>query len=138
MQVHHFAGAVLIVAAVWSMSLAAQQPLKVTIDVKPGDEKVTIEPEREGMVPILIVTTPQFDAATVDTDTVRVGPQGTEAGIFRSMLEDVDKDGDVDRMLLVRMRDMRVKCGDKIIKVTGRTMQGRSFEGSEAVTTEGC
>jgi hypothetical protein len=122
----------------WSMPLAAQQPLKVTVDVKPGDEKVTIEPQREGMVPILIVTTPQFDAAKVDPDTIRVGPQGTEASIFRSMLEDVDRDGDVDRMLLVRVRDMSIKCGNKIIKVTGRMMDGQAFEGSDNVGTEGC
>ena len=134
---HRFAGTLLIAAA-WSASVVAQQPLKVTIDVKPGDEKVTIEPEREGMVPILIITTPQFDAAMVDPDTIRVGPDGTEASIFRSMLEDVDKDGDVDRMILVRVRDMRVKCGNKIIKVTGKTTQGRSFEGSDTVATEGC
>ena len=137
MQIHRFAGTLLIAAA-WSASVVAQQPLKVTIDVKPGDEKVTIEPEREGMVPILIITTPQFDAAMVDPDTIRVGPDGTEASIFRSMLEDVDKDGDVDRMILVRVRDMRVKCGNKIIKVTGKTTQGRSFEGSDTVATEGC
>jgi hypothetical protein len=138
MQVHRFAGLLLIAVVVWSLPLAGQQPLKVTIDVKPGDEKVTIEPEREGMVPIVIVTTPQFDAAKVDPDTIRVGPAGTEASIFRSMLEDVDKDGDVDRMVLVRVRDMQIKCGNKSIRVTGRTEEGRPFEGSDAVTTEGC
>ena len=138
MQVHRFAGTLLIVAVVWLTPLAGQQPLKVTIDVKPGDERVTIEPEREGMVPILIVTTPQFDAAKIDPDTIRIGPAGTEASIFRSMLEDVDKDGDVDRMVLVRVRDMQIKCGSKLIKVTGKTADGRSFEGSDAVTTEGC
>jgi hypothetical protein len=137
MQVHRFVGLLCMVTA-WSMPLAAQQPLKVTVDVKPGDEKVTIEPQREGMVPILIVTTPQFDAAKVDPDTIRVGPQGTEASIFRSMLEDVDRDGDVDRMLLVRVRDMSIKCGNKIIKVTGRMMDGQAFEGSDNVGTEGC
>jgi len=137
MRIHRCIGVLLTMAA-WSLPVAAQQPLKVTIDVKPGDEKVTIEPEREGMVPILIVTTPQFDAATVDPETVRVGPEGTEAPIFRSMLEDVDRDGDIDRMLLVRVRDMRMKCGGKLIKVTGKTTQGRSFEGSDAVATEGC
>jgi hypothetical protein len=137
MQMHRLAG-MLFAVLVWPVSLAAQQPLKVTIDVKPGDEKVTIEPEREGMVPILIVTTPQFDAAKVDPDTVRAGAEGTEASIFRSMLEDVDKDGDVDRMILVRVRDMRIKCGNKVIKVTGKTVDGRSFEGSDNVATEGC
>src|SRR5687767_15963148 len=79
----------LLAMVMWSMPLLAQQPLRITVDVKPGDDKVTLEPEREGMVPVLIVTTPAFDAAKVDPDTVRVGPGGTEASIFRSMLEDV-------------------------------------------------
>lgn len=137
MHVYRVAG-ILLAALGCSMPLAAQQPLKVTIDVKPGDEKVTLEPEREGMVPVVIVTTPQFDAATVDAETIRIGPLGTEASIVRSMLEDVDKDGDVDRMILVRVRDMQMKCGNKIIRLTGRTVQGQPFEGSDAVGTEGC
>lgn len=137
MQIYGFAVALLAVV-VWSVPVTAQQPLKVTIDVKPGDDKVTIEPEREGIVPILIVSSPQFDATTVDPDTIRVGPEGTEASIFRSMLEDVDRDGDTDRMLLVRVRDMRIKCGNTIIKVTGKTVRGRSFEGSDAVAAAGC
>jgi len=128
----------LLAVVIWSMPLRAQQPLKIAIDVKPGDEKVTLEPEREGMVPILILTSPQFDAATVDPDTVRIGPAGTEASIFRSMLEDVDKDGDIDRMVLVRVRDMQIKCGNKTIRVTGKTVDGRSFEGADSVATEGC
>ena len=137
MQVDRAVG-MMIVASAWTVNVAAQAPLKVTVDVKPGDAKVTIEPEREGMVPILLVTTPQFDAAKADPDTIRVGPEGTEAAIFRSMLEDVDKDGDVDRMLLVRVREMRIKCGNKTIKVTGKTTDGREFEGSDTVATEGC
>ena len=128
----------LLTVALWSIPLFAQQPLKITIDVKPGDDKVTLEPEREGMVPILIVTTPAFDAARVDPDTVRIGPGGTEASIFRSMLEDVDKDGDIDRMVLVRVRDMQIKCGNKVIRVTGKTVDGRPFEGADTVATEGC
>jgi hypothetical protein len=137
MHVHRFAGVLLLVAG-WSMTTAAQQPLKVSIDVKPGDEKVTIEPGREGMLPIVILTTAQFDAATADPETILVGPQGKEASIFRSMLEDIDRDGDIDRMLLVRVRDMQVPCGNKIIRVTGKTTDGRAFEGSEAVATAGC
>lgn len=138
MHDRRFAGIFLAVVVGASVTFAAQQPLRVTIDVKPGDEQVTIEPGREGMLPIVILTTPQFDAATADPDTILVGPQGKEASVFRSMLEDVDRDGDVDRMLLVRVRDMQVTCGNKIIRVTGRTTDGRPFEGSEAVGTTGC
>ena len=122
-----------------SLSLAAQTPppLRVTIDIKPGDEVTTLE-DREGMVPVLITTTPQFNAETADPDSIRIGPTGTEAAPVRSMVEDVDKDGDVDRMLLFRVREMGVKCGVKAMRLTGKTNDGRSFEGSEAVRIEGC
>lgn len=125
------------VVAAWTGLQSQTPPLRVTIDIKPGDEVTSIE-DREGMIPVLIRTTPQFDAGTADPDSIRLGPTGTEAVPVRSMLEDVDKDGDVDRMLLFRVKEMGVKCGVKVMRLTGKTTDGRSIEGFEAVRIEGC
>lgn len=130
--------------AVWGVSGAvaqqtvAPQPVRVSIDIKPGDTPTTIEPGRQGMIPIAILTTREFDAATVDPSTIRIGPTGTEATIFRSNLDDVDKDGDIDVLLLVRVNEMRVKCGDTSILLKAKTTDGRQIEGSESVKTQGC
>ncbi len=116
----------------------AQKVIRVSIDIKPGDQPTTIEPNRQGMIPVAILTTPEFDASTVDPTTVRIGPTGTEASVFRSNMDDVDRDKDVDMLLLFRVQEMRVKCGDTVISLRAKTMDGRQIEGSESVTTEGC
>jgi len=123
---------------VWSAGLAAQA-LRVTIEVKPGDAgPKTVEPGRGGMLPVAILTTAAFDAATADPDSIRVGATGTELSVFRSMLEDVDRDNDVDRLLLVRVSETGIKCGQTEVRLTGKTTTGRNIEGSQKVTTEGC
>ena len=123
------------VLAAWAAVLSAQA-IRVVIDVKPGDTPTTIEPARGGMLPVAILTTAQFDASTVDPSSVRVGPTGTEAEAFKSMPEDVNKDGRPDLLLLVRVEEMRVECRETLIRLTGMTMRGAAIEGSEAVTTD--
>jgi len=132
-------GSVLAAAlVVWSASLAAQA-LRVTIDIKPGDRAPkSIEVGRGGMLPVAILTTREFDAATADPDTIRLGSTGSEASVFRSMLEDVDRDNDIDRLLLVRVPELLMKCGAAEIRLKGKTTDGRPIEGSQAVTTQGC
>ena len=117
---------------------AAADPVRVSIDVKPGDSATTIQPDREGMLPVAILSMESFDATTVDPATVRFGPTGSEARPFRTAQEDVDGDGDTDMMLLFRMRETGIRCGDTSVSLKGTTQDGTEIEGSEAVTTEGC
>lgn len=122
-------------------AVAAQSPapvIRVEIDVKPGDQPTTMEPKREGMVPIAILTTSTFDATTVDPETVHAGATGTEAAIFRSMVEDVDRDRDTDMLLLFRVQQMRLACDGTAIVLKGKTQSGQAIEGREAVTMGGC
>jgi hypothetical protein len=125
-------------AVVTASVLAAPQTIRVTIDVKPGDNPTTIEPDRGGLLPVAVLSTAKFDASTIDPQTILIGPTGTEAEPFRSMSEDVDRDGKADLMILVRVLDMKAKCGHKLIRLTGKTKAGDSIEGSEDVTMEGC
>jgi hypothetical protein len=112
--------------------------IRVSIDVKPGDTPTTLEPKREGMVPIAILSTKDFDAAQVDPATVRAGATGSEASIFKSMMEDVDRDKDVDLLLLFRVPQLALTCSTKSVIVTGKTQKGQDFEGAETVTMVGC
>lgn len=110
------------------------QPMRVSIDVKPGDTPTTVEANREGMLPVAILSTAQFDAATVDPASIRVGPTGTEAEPFRAMADDINRDERMDLLILVRLQEMKVKCDDKVIRLTAKTQAGADIEGSEAVT----
>lgn len=130
-----------LIAAITVNHVAAQQPgpvLRVSIDVKPGDNPTSLEPKREGMVPIAVLSSKEFDATGVELSSIRAGATGTEGSMFRSMKEDVDHDGDVDLLLLFRVADLALTCNAKGITVKGKTAQGRDFEGTETVTMSGC
>ena len=129
----------LVVAALFIFSVQSpSEVIRVGIDVKPGDEPTTLEPKREGMVPIAILTAGKFDATTVNPETVQAGTTGTEASAFRSAVEDVDGDRDIDMLLLFRVQEMRLECSGKSVVLKGKTRDGRTIEGSEAVTMVGC
>ncbi len=131
-------GAQCLVAVMIASTVAAAQAVRVTIDVKPGDNPTSVEPDREGMMPVAVLSTSQFDAMSINPQTIRVGPTGTEAEPFRSMSDDVNRDGRTDLMVLIRVQDMKAKCGDKVIRLTAKTKTGADVEGSEDVRMEGC
>jgi hypothetical protein len=115
-----------------------QAPLTIAIDIKPGDSPTSIEPGRQGVIPVAVLSSARFDATTIDTDTIRLGPTGTEASIVRANRDDVDRDKRTDLMLLFRVAEMKLRCGDTTIRLKARTTGGRDVEGSETVTLEGC
>lgn len=121
-----------------AMAQSGAKVIHVTIDVKPGDEPTTLEPKREGIVPVAILTTKEFDATRVDAETVRAGATGTEAAVFRSAVEDVDRDRDTDMVLLFRVREMGLECNGRSVTLKGKTRDGQEIEGTEAVAMEGC
>ena len=114
------------------------EAIHVAIDVKPGDTPTSIEPKREGMIPVAILTTREFDARRVDPATVRIGATGTEAAVFRSMSEDIDRDGDPDLLLLFRVQEMKIECRDATLRLRGKTLDGQQIQGEETVKMEGC
>jgi len=131
-------GTVLAACALSAAALAAQAQ-RVSIEIKPGDDgPKSLEPGRGGMVPVAILGSPDFDAASGDPESVRLGPTGTEAAAFRSTLEDVDRDGDVDLLLLVRVPDLRLTCEHTELRLAGKTVTGDDFEGATPVQVTGC
>ncbi len=112
--------------------------IDVTIDIKPGDEPTVIDPRGEGMIPVAILSSPEFDATSVDPGTVRFGANCDVAAPVRSMTEDIDQDGDTDRMFLFRAPQTNISCGDTSASLTGKTRSGQAIAGFESFTTEGC
>ncbi len=129
-------------AAVFGGLAEGQAPtevLQVAIDVKPGDTPTRIEPKRGGMLPVAILSSPEFDASLVDPATVRFGAAGTRAAVFRSSTEDADSDGDIDLLLLFRMPELKLDCDSgEALFLEGKTRDGRTIEGKESVEMEGC
>jgi hypothetical protein len=75
---------------------------EMEIDIKPGDEQNNINLKSSGVVPVAVLTTDQFDAATVDPATA----QFAGAAAKHWGLEDVDNDGDDDVIFHFRTQEL--------------------------------
>ena len=108
-------------------------PIEVEIDIKPGSFPNSINPDSEGVIPVAILTTAEFDASVVDGETVRFGPLGAWAENWA--LEDVDSDGDEDMILHFRTQETGIMAGDTEAELRGETVHGWAIHGSDSVRT---
>ena len=106
----------------------------IDIDVQP-----TINVSDNGVIPVAVLTTIDFDALQVDASTLKFGPD--EASIAHSYPphpEDVDDDFDTDLMLHFRTQETGVMCEDTELALTGELFGGELFSGVDTITTVGC
>ena len=89
----------------------------VTIDIKPGTETNSINPNSNGLVAVAILTAGEFDALQVDPDTAKFGPSGATAE--RYTVVDVDRDGDEDLLLHFRTQQTGIACTDTQATLVG-------------------
>lgn len=76
-----------------------------------------------------VLTTPNFDATTVDAETVSFAG----APYLRWALEDVDNDGDTDMILHFRTQDTNLKPNDTEACLAGETLSGDPIFGCDSV-----
>ncbi|MGZ3789690.1 MAG: hypothetical protein ACXVLQ_14265 [Bacteriovorax sp.] len=113
-------------------------PVEVNIDIKPGTFPNSINPKNQGKIPVAILTTSSFNAASVIPNTVHFGSMGTEAAPVQYAMEDVDGDGDLDLILHFNTQDTGIKCGDTSATLTGKTIDGKDITGTDSIVTVGC
>jgi hypothetical protein len=100
-------------------------PVPVEVDIKPGSDPNSINcNNEEGIIPVAILTTGDFDATTVDHTTV------TFEGASETHL---DKNGDIDLVFHFRLGDTDLTCGSTEGTLTGETFDGLAIEGADAV-----
>jgi len=109
--------------------------ITVVIDIKPGSFPNSINVGSSGVIPVAIITTPSFDAASVDVSTVRFGPGNAIEAHGRGHLEDVDGDGDLDLVLHFRTDLSAIPCGATSATLTGQTTGGQAITGTDSVRT---
>lgn len=110
--------------------------LSVAIDVKPGSFPNSINPRSRGRIPVAVLTTDSFDAASVDPESVVFGPAA--ASPAKARLDDADGDGDLDLILHFRTQETGIACGDTAAALMGLTYDGQEIEGTDSVKTVGC
>jgi len=110
----------------------------VKIQIKPGSNSpVPINPRANGVIPVAILSTADFDATTVDPSTVRFGPNGA-VNAQQPSFEDVDNDGRPDIVLHFRSGNTGIACGDTLAGLTGATIAKLPIAGVEPIRTVGC
>jgi len=119
--------------------------IQVSVDIKPGSSPNSINPGSNGNVPVAILTTGSFDAASVDVSQVTLGDDvGSETpvakrnnGTWMADLADADGDGDLDLVLHFRTQALvqngDLTAGSTSLVLNGRTTGGQRIQGSDSV-----
>ena len=111
--------------------------LEVAIDIKPDEFPNSINPKSNGVIPVAILTTPDFDATTVDPLSVEFGPEGALEAHGKGNIEEVNGDGQRDLLLHFRTQDTGITCGDTEGVLTGEPFAGQAIVGSATMKTVG-
>ena len=90
----------------------------IAIDIKPGNDENNINLKSKGVVPVAVLTTDEFDAATVDPTTAQFAGAAPE----RWKLEDVDDDGDDDLMFHFRTQELDLNQDSTEAMLTAQLM----------------
>jgi len=111
-------------------------PIIVEIDIKPGSYPNSINPDANGVIPVAILTTADFDASTVNPQTVALegaGAMGKGKSGGYGLMEDVDGDGDLDLVVqVVNEIDWAENATEATL--TGMTWEGIDIKGTDSVT----
>lgn len=117
----------------------------VAIDVKPGSDTNPVNPRSQGLIPVAVLTTAvadgegaDFDATSIDVSTLRFGPREAGEAHGHGHATDVDGDGDTDLVVHFHTQDTGISCGDTDVALTGATIDGTAFEGTDSITTDPC
>lgn len=119
--------------------LGAREPeeIEVRIDIKPGSDLNPINPRSNGLVPVAIFGTKDFDATEIDPATVllagaKVATRG-KTGKLMSHPEDVDGDGKTDLMVHFAVQSEGVAWVTGQVKLSGQTFDGQDVEGFDQI-----
>jgi hypothetical protein len=103
--------------------------LAVEIDVKPGSHTNSINLKSKGKVPVAILTTDDFDANTIDPETVIFAG----ANPLRWRMKDVDNDSDDDMLLHYMTQELELTEESIEASLEGETYDGMKINGTDSV-----
>jgi len=108
----------------------------IGIDIKPGSDPNSINLDSNGVVPVAILGSEDFDAAEVNPLTVTLS--GAVAKLKGNSgnagsLEDVNDDGYLDRVVQVYTEQLVLTSGDTVAVLNAYTYAGLALTGSDLI-----
>lgn len=119
------------------VSLDIDTVLPVAIDIKPGSEPNCFNNNGNGVIPVAILGSADFDVTTIDAGSVMLEGLSVKAvGKSNKLLahyEDVNSDGYNDLVVQIEDTDQVFEEGDTTATVTGNLNNGMPIEGSDSI-----
>ena len=112
--------------------------INLSVDIRPDAVPNLINLTSHGVIAVAILTTPEFDATSVNFATVEFGPAGAVEVHGMGHRKDVDGDGDIDLVLHFRTQETGIACGQTSAVLTGQTSDSVPVSGSDSITTTNC
>ncbi|MGE5373933.1 MAG: choice-of-anchor Q domain-containing protein [Bacteroidota bacterium] len=103
--------------------------LHIEIDIRPGSSTNPINLGARGVIPVAVLTTPGFNAATLDPATVILAG----APPLRWSQRDVDHDGTMDLLFQFEVRKLQLTRPSVEASLTGETYDGLQVLGTDKV-----
>jgi hypothetical protein len=105
----------------------------VGIDIKPGSDPNSINLGSNGVVPVAILSSENFDATTVDPSTVTLSGAGVKQKGNSGSLEDVNGDGSLDLVVQVCTYQFTLEAGATEAVLNAYTYTGLPLTGSDVI-----
>lgn len=118
--------------------VCAPPVLPILIEIKPMDENTINCHNVNEVIPIAILTTDDFDATTVDHESVRFHGASEyhlnkKSGTLKRHENDADGDGDIDLVLHFLLTETNLDCNSLEGTLTGELFDGTPIQGSDSV-----
>jgi hypothetical protein len=107
------------------------------IDIKPESDDNSINPRSNGVIPVAVLGSIDFDATQIRVSTVIFGPDAATPE-HNGHVEDVNNDGFMDMLFHFTTRESGIQCGDTEAFLRGEIFDGQSFGNLDSITTIGC
>jgi hypothetical protein len=117
-------------------------PVNVTIDIKPGSDRNSVNLGSQGVVRVAILSTSTFDAATVDPASINLSgayEKQKGKGTLMASYKDVNRDGLLDLVVHVETQSLSLAESTATaestpkVTLTGTTYDGTIITGSDSI-----
>lgn len=105
------------------------------VDIKPGSDLNPINPRGNGVIPVAILSSADFDATTVNPATLAFGPNAAAPAHPNVHFEDVDGDGLIDLVSHYRTQETGIAFGDTFACIFGETFNPKQLIGCDDIIT---